>query len=67
MNVLEDYIDGLDYAYYDLTIGVARIYQGDINSPQVRLRAIDPTDYSWYRYRDPKDDAYDSSFVSVRE
>ncbi len=63
------YIDGLDEEYYNLPnyFVVARIPRGEIGNPQVRLRAIDPTDYSWYIFRDPSDPQYDRDNVTTQE
>jgi prepilin-type N-terminal cleavage/methylation domain-containing protein len=52
---IEEYLDGLDGNYYDLSKSIVRIYQGDFDHIQVRLRAKDSSDYSWKRFRDPQD------------
>ncbi len=63
------YIDGIDEEYYNLPDGflVSIVQAGEIESPRVRLRAIDPTDYSWYIFRDPSDPDNDRDNVTTRE
>ncbi len=66
---ISPYINGIDEEYYALNTYtlVARVENGEIGNPRVRLRAIDPTDYSWYRLRDPSDPAYDRNTVTTQE
>lgn len=66
-SVIEEYLPTLDGEYYDLTINIARINESNFQNPQVRLRAQDDSDYSWYRFRDPKDDRYNKDYVDTNE
>ena len=64
--VIEEYLPNLDGDYYNLNINIARIREGDFQNPQVRLRAEDDSNLSWYRFRDPKDERYDKDYVAAR-
>ena len=65
-SAIEGYLPNLDDDYYKLNINIARVSANNFQNPQVRLRAEDDSDYSWYRFRDPKDDRYDRDYVAAR-
>ena len=65
-SVLEEYLPDLDSDYYRLNTNIARVRADDFQNPQVRLRARDRSDWSWWRWRDPKDERYDKDDVTRR-
>ena len=45
----------------------ARIDAGDYENPKIRLRAKDNSDYSWYKFRDPKLDNNGRDKVTTKD